>query len=58
MDGNRKWAVFLFNLFSHYHIYVDKYLFPNRDDYFENLGDATVLAFEMFTSVLKLSSVT
>ena len=31
-DGNRKWAVFPFNLFSHNHIYNAKYLFSIRDD--------------------------
>ena len=30
-DGNRKWAVFPFNLFSHNHIYIAKYLFSIRD---------------------------
>ena len=29
-DGNRKWAVFLFNLSSHNHIYISKYLFSIR----------------------------
>ena len=49
-DGNRKCAVFVFNLSSHYHIYIVKYLFTSRDDYFENLRNTTVLAYEMFTS--------
>ena len=31
-DGNRKWAVFSFNLFSHNHIYIAKYRFCIRDD--------------------------
>ena len=31
-EGNRKWAVFLFNLSSHNHIYISKYLFSIRDD--------------------------
>ena len=31
-DGNRKWAVFSFNLFSRNHIYTAKYLFSIRDD--------------------------
>ena len=30
-DGNRKCAVFLFNLFSHYPIYIVKFLFTSRD---------------------------
>ena len=49
-DGNRKCAVFVFNLSSHYHIYIFKHLFTSRDDYFENLRETTVLACEMFTS--------
>ena len=32
VDGNRKWAVFPFNLFAHNHIYIAKYLFSIRDD--------------------------
>ena len=32
VDGNRKWAVFSFNLSSHNHIYIAKYLFSIRDD--------------------------
>ena len=35
---------------SHYQIYIVKCLYTRRDDYFENLGKATVLACEMFTS--------
>ena len=31
-DGNRKWAVFPFNLPSHNHIYIAKYLSSTRDD--------------------------
>ena len=31
-DGNRKWAVFSFNLFSRNHIYIAKYLFSIRDN--------------------------
>ena len=31
-DGNRKWAVFPLNLFSHNHIYIAKYLFSSTDD--------------------------
>ena len=49
-DGNRKSAVFLFNLFSHYHIFIVESLFTCRDVYFENLGKTTVLACELFTS--------
>ena len=30
-DGYQKQAVFLFNLSSHYHIYITKYLFTSRD---------------------------
>lgn len=43
-DANRK-AVFLFNLSSHFHIYIVKYLFL-----IGKFGDTTVLACEMFTS--------
>lgn len=43
-DANRK-AVFLFNLSSHCHIYIVKYLFL-----IGKFGDTTVLACEMFTS--------
>ena len=38
-DGNRKWAIFTFNLPSHNHIHIAKYL-----------GENTVLAREMFSS--------
>ena len=31
-DGNRKWVEFPFNLTSHYHIEIVKYLFLSRDD--------------------------
>ena len=31
-DDNRKWAVFQFNLSSHYHILIAKYLFTCRDE--------------------------
>ena len=31
-DGNWKWAVFPFNLSSHNHTYIAKYLFSIRDD--------------------------
>ena len=49
-DGNRKWAVFPFGLSSHNHIFIAKYLFSIRDDYYKNLGDTTALARKMFTS--------
>ena len=49
-DGNRKWAVFSFNLSLHNHIYIAKYLFSITDDKYKNLGDTTVLAREMFSS--------
>ena len=49
-DGNRKWAVFLFNLSSHHRMYILKYLFSIWDDYFENLGGTTALVCEMFPS--------
>ena len=49
-DDNRKCAVFLFNLSSHYPIYIVKFLFTSRDHSFENMVDTTVLACEMFTS--------
>ena len=31
-DGNRKWAVFTFDLPSHNHIHIAKYLFSIRDE--------------------------
>ena len=31
-DGNRKWAVFPFNLSSHNHTYIVEYFFSIRDD--------------------------
>ena len=34
-----KWAIFLFNLPSHYHICIVNYIFTGRDDYFENMGE-------------------
>ena len=49
-DGNRKWAVFPFNLSSRNHIYIATYLFTIRDDNYKNVGDTTVLAPEMFSS--------
>ena len=48
-DGNRKWAVFLFNWSSHYHICLVKYRFSGREDYFGNLGETSVLVCERFT---------
>ena len=48
-DGNRMCAVFLFNLSSHYHIYIFNSIFTSGDDKLENLV-ATLLACEMFTS--------
>ena len=47
-DGKQKWAVFFFNLSSHYLIYIVKYIFTRK--YFENIGEATVLACQIFTS--------
>ena len=49
-DGHRKCTVFLFDLSSHYHIYIFKSLCASKDDYFENLGETNVLACKMFTS--------
>ena len=49
-DGNRKWAVFPFNLPSHNHIHIAKYRFSIREDEYKNLGDTTVLARETFSS--------
>ena len=49
-NGNRKWAVFLFNLSSHNHISIATYLFSIRDDWYKNLGDTTVPAAEIFSS--------
>ena len=31
-DGNRKWAIFIFNLPAHNHIHIAKYLFSIRDE--------------------------
>ena len=31
-DGNRKWAIFYFNVPSHNHIHIAKYLFSIRDE--------------------------
>ena len=45
--------LFPFNLSAHKHIYIAKYLFPIWDDSYKNLGDTTVLAREMFSSVSK-----
>ena len=49
-DGNRKWAIFPFNLSSHNRFYIAKYLFSIRDDWYKNLGDTTVLAREIVSS--------
>ena len=49
-DGNRKWAVFPFNLPSHDPICIAKYLFFIRDAWYKNLGDTSVLAREMSSS--------
>ena len=49
-DGNRKWAVFTFNLLSHNHNYIAEYRFSIRDEQYKNLGDNTVLACEIFSS--------
>ena len=53
-DGNRKWAIFTFNLPSHSHIHIAKYLFSIRDEWYKNLGDNTVLAHEMLSSGCRL----
>ena len=50
MDGNRKWAIFTFDLPWHNHIPIAKYLSVIRDEWFKNLGDSTVLAHEIFSS--------
>ena len=41
---------FVFTSSSHNHICIVKYHFTSRDNYFENLGEITVQACEMFTS--------
>lgn len=41
---------FLLSLSSHYYIHIRAYLFTSRDYLFENLGETTVLAGEIFTS--------
>ena len=42
-DDHRKWLVFLFNLSSHYHIYIANYLSSSTDNKFENEGETTVM---------------
>ena len=49
-DGNRKWAVFPFNLSSHDRIFITKYLFSIRDAWYKNQENTTVLAREMSSS--------
>ena len=49
-DGNRKWAVFTFNLPAHNHIHIAKYLLSVRNEQNENLGDNAFLAREIFPS--------
>ena len=49
-NGNRKWAIFTFNLPSHNHIHIAKYHFSIWDEQYKNLEDNTVLACEMFSS--------
>ena len=49
-NGNRKWAIFTFNLPAHNHIHIAKYLFSISDEWCKNLGDNWVLAREMFSS--------
>ena len=53
-ESNRKWAVFLFNLSSHYHVYNVEYFFTRRDDWVENVGKTNVIVSKMFTSVFRL----
>ena len=48
-DGNRKWAVFPFNLSSHNHIYIAKHLFTIRDPKLKNLVETAILECKMFT---------
>ena len=43
-------SFFLFNFSSHYHFYIVRNLFTNRDDFLQNLGETTVVACKMFTS--------
>ena len=49
-DGNRTRAVFTFNLPSHDHIHIAKYLFSIKDEEYKNLRDNTFLARKMFSS--------
>ena len=49
-DGNRNKAIFTFDLLSHNHIPIAKYLSVIRDDWFKNLEDSAVLAREIFSS--------
>ena len=53
-DGNRKWAVFTFNLPSHNHIHIAKYLFSIKDECYKTLADNTFLAREMLSSGCRL----
>ena len=50
-DNNRKRAVFVLNLPSHYHIHIVKLVFTSGYDYFENLEETSVLA-KCFLKVL------
>ena len=49
-DGNRKWAVFTFNLPSHNHSHIAKYRFSIRNEQYKNVGVNTFLAREKFSS--------
>ena len=49
-DGNRKWAIFTFNLPSHNYIHIAKNPFSIRDEQYKTLVDNTGLAREMFSS--------
>ena len=48
--GQPEVRCFRINLSLDYLIYIVKYLFTSRDDYFENLRNTPVLACEVFTS--------
>ena len=50
LSQGRQPEVSLFNLSSSYHIHNVKHLFSSGDDWFENLGEANVLTYEMSTS--------
>ena len=47
-DDNLKWVVFLFNMFSHYHIFISLFSLVAMNS-LKNVGEITVQVCEMFT---------